>query len=95
MNEAVSGTMQYMNQGLAVVLLIAGIYFAMKVGTWTATNVVLPIKDAHIRYMSEQAETAQQNATTMQTQTEILKGLQADIAFIKTHVGRSKFEAQA
>lgn len=90
----------YLNQGLAVALLIVGVWFAYRCASWIGINVVIPLRDAHVKYLGEQveiakqqAETAQHQGETMRIQTEILKGLQTDLAFIKIQVGRSQFEA--
>lgn len=74
------------NNGLAVVIVIAGGIAIWRVSGWLAVNVITPLKDAFIThlnsigtFMRATTESLELTAKSMDTISEQLKGIRHDV----------------
>jgi len=91
--DSVEMMMKYLNNGLAIVLLIFGCVLVVQVIRWIGTNVVLPVKDKILKTLEntdthlESASKSMDNAcVTMERICEDTKSIKSDISEIKPMV---------
>lgn len=72
MNEV----MTYLNNGIAVIALIAAYFAGSKVVKWVGENVVCPVKDAAINHLTE-------TTTAVKSLSESIPAMHRDIKDIR------------
>jgi len=82
--------MGWLNNGLAVLIVIAGGIGIYRVAAWIGTHLALPLRDAGINHLnktgemlSETCKAQQQTAKTMETICVQLGNLQDDVQSVK------------
>lgn len=79
--------MTYLNNGLAVLTLIAIGFATRSAVLWFGTNVVLPMKDAALSHLTAVSDTMKETQKVSTESCEIMKTMHADVKDIKIHVG--------
>ena len=79
------------NNGLAVVIVIAGGIGIWKTAAWLATNVVTPLKDAFVQhlhgisvFMTATSDSLAQTAKSIEVISEQMQGIREDVDYMRS-----------
>ena len=82
-----SEVMSWLNNGLAVVLLVGACAAGWRICSWAGKNVVIPLKDAAIGHLAETNKTMAANAEATGALTTTISALHTDVKDIKIKLG--------
>ena len=72
--------MTWVNNGLAVLIVVAGGYGILKVCSWSGQHVVLPLRDAAIGHLNKTNEMLSQNCETQRQTQRTMESIGAQMA---------------
>jgi len=79
------------NNGLAVVIVIAGGVGIWRTAAWLAGNVLTPLKDAFVQhllgvstFMTATSESLEQTARSIEVISEQMKGIREDVDYMRS-----------
>lgn len=72
--------MQWVNNGLAVVIVLAGLYGIPKVCYWLGQNVLIPMRDAGMNHLAVTNETQKANCELMRQTQKTMETIATNMA---------------
>jgi len=78
--------MQWINNGIAVVILIAIGFATWRVIDWSASNIVVPLKDGALRHLDETNKALTKSADATDRLASHLDSMHDDVRDIKNNL---------
>lgn len=78
-----SDVITYLNNGLAIVILVVLTLGARQGSIWFGSNIVVPMKDAAITHLNKTGEALEKNATATKDLSNAMQQMHTDVKEIK------------